>query len=208
MLSRILRTTVAATFAFSLVACGDDNGLGPTIELTEAQADDMMDALLSISVGDPTTGFRQMSVRAQDNSTEVPIGLATTVQVDETYPCPNGGTYRTRGSGSINDAQTQFTFNVTQTYASCASTSSSGTVWTFTTAPSISSVLSLTETSTTSSLTLTQKGAFNASSSVGSGSCVIDLSLSISSNQTAETFTASVTGTLCGRTINRTLDSF
>jgi C1A family cysteine protease len=205
MFNRLLRTTFALSLALSAGACGGDNGLGPTIELTEDQTNDMLDALSAIGAFDAGVGFSQSAAAAM--MTDTPVALAT-VSLDETYDCPNGGTYRSRGNISGNDAGTQATISLTQTYSNCAGQSSTGTVWTFNTAPSIATNMSINvnEAAGTFSLNATQNGAFNVSSSIGSGSCVINLPMSISGNETSETLSMSVTGTVCGRNVSQTLD--
>lgn len=211
MTKRILAAAFAA-FALTLSACGGDSKtpLGPTIELTEEQSDDMMDALSVIGLFDGGTFGFSTSAASMVAALKNPTIALATVSVDEQYDCPAGGSYRQQGNFTGNDAGTSFSMNLSQTYTSCAGESSTGTVWTFNSAPSITTTLTANMNQSTGAFTITgtNNGAFNVSSSVGSGSCVINLSLSITGNDNSETFSGSVTGSVCGRSVSQTLDVF
>lgn len=183
----------------TLAACG--GGTEPTkqLDLTEAQAEDMMDALSA--VGAFSGMYRQTAGYGAGRTALV------TVTVDDTTPCPNGGTLRTQGTFNSDDAGSSFSANVTQSYAGCKATSSSGTLWTFNGAPNIATTftMSFSESTGAYSMNGTQKGALDVASSVGSGRCNIDLTYTASGNDTTGQYTASISGTVCGRTISVTV---
>lgn len=206
MSNRALRTALAATIAFSLTACGDDNGLGPTIQLSDAQAEEVMAVLGGLALGSVEMPAQAASAIATLRNPGVALA---TVNLDETLGCPVSGTRHTTGSIVTNDADTQIDANFTQTYTNCAAPAESGTVWTFNTAPSLALTLSATDNLATETITLAMNfnGAFQVSSDDGrSGSCVITLAWNMTMNESAGSMSASVNGTVCGRQVSQTVE--
>jgi hypothetical protein len=199
--------TLAILFsAFALAACGD-NGPDP-IQLTEAQAEDMMDALASAGAFDPGTG---LGVVAQMRSAAIAEAVVTST-VQASGPCPDGGTAGINGSVTINDNNAPtvtFTMSVAQTFSGCMSTSTEGNLWTFNGAPNITSTFSMSMNESTGAFTMTgtQKGALDVAGPDGSGRCVIDISLSLTGNDNTGALTGSLTGTVCGVSIETTIDA-
>ena len=195
------RTIVAMlAAALTLSACGDTTAPVKDIELTDAQVSDMMDALSAIGAFD--TGIMRTSAYRAGT----PTALLTS-PVDETVNCPNGGSTRTQGSVTMNDAMTQISAAVTQSYSACKATSSSNTVWTFNGAPNIKVNFSMTFNEATGAYTMTgtEVGALDISSTAGSGRCNINVSMSFSGNDNTGAHSGSVTGSVCGHTVNETM---
>ena len=207
MSKRILRSAVAASLAFSLTACGDDNGLGPAIQLTEVETQEMLE-VLGVLAFDGSFGIPGQASAAMATLRNPGIALLT-VNVDETLPCPVSGSRHTTGTATINDDETQITANVTQSYANCAASSESGTLWTFNTAPNLTLGLNATNNPTTGAISLTMSfnGAFQVSSDDGrTGSCVITMNWNMSGNENDQTLSASVSGTVCGREVSQSIE--
>lgn len=187
------------TAALTLSACKDSSGPA-ALSLTEAQAEDMMEALASVGAA------TSLSQRAAEYRQGPTVQLAT-ITLDESQPCPGGGTNRTQGTVTSNDAGTQLSASLTQSYSACKATSPNGVLWTFNGAPNLKFDFSMSVNETTANYTMngTQKGAIDAASSIGSGRCVIDLTFTASGNLQTSTGTATVSGTMCGRTISMTV---
>jgi hypothetical protein len=185
--------------AVVLAGCSDSTAPDP-IQLTEAQAEDLMAALATI--GSPTGLSQRMARYRQGDNTAL-----ITITVDEQAPCPDGGTYRVQGTLSGNDAGTEATISTTQSYANCKATSDNDVLWTFNGAPNIQTSVTMTSNPTTGafSLTGTQQGAIDAASTLGTGRCAIDLTYSFTGNEQTETGTISVSGSVCGRNVTVTV---
>lgn len=197
MKSRTIAVALAA--ALTLSACSDSTAPA-AIQLTDAQAEDMMDALAAVGALAATS---RQTAEYRQNATTQPF----TLTIDETEPCPNGGTHRVQGTFTGNDAGTQASASITQGYTGCKATSGSGTLWTFDGAPNVKFDFNMTTDPTTGQFSLngTQKGAIDVSSSAGSGRCAIDLTFSASGNEQTGAATATVSGLVCGRTITMTV---
>lgn len=189
----------ALAAALTLSAC-KDSGAPAMLELTEAQATDMMEALSAVG---SSTGFFHRTAEYRQGPN---VQLAT-ITLDQTDPCPNGGTHRMQGTLNMNDAGTQMTANITQGYTGCKSTSPNRVLWTFDGAPNIVFQFTMTMSATSGdySFTGTQEGAIKAASSLGSGQCAINLAYTGSGNAQTGSGSATVSGTVCGRTINFTM---
>lgn len=191
-----IRPIAAALIAaLALTACSDSTA-PKAIQLTDAQAQDLMDALSA--VGGVSAPMRMSAYRAG------PTTALATISVDQSAACPNGGTYGIKGSYNFDQAGTSGTIAITQTYAGCKATSTNGTLWTFNGAPNIATSFSFTSNATTGAFTMsgTEKGGIDAASTVGSGRCNIDITYNMSGNQNTNTGTVSISGSVCGRTIS------
>lgn len=204
MSNRLLKTLFAASLAFSVTACGDDNGLGPTIELTETEAEEMMEVLGVLAFESMPEGGAA-GVAAMVRNPEIAFA---TFNFNETISCPVSGSRHT--TGSYNVEETSLSANFTQTYTNCAATAQeTGTVWTFNTAPTLTLTFNANSNPTagTATMTMNFNGGFNVSSNDGqSGSCVITLAWNMTIDETAQNITASVNGTVCGRQVNQSVD--
>lgn len=194
----LLRRASVVLAAFTM-ACGDSTGLS---DLSEEQVGDMLDAMNAVSyaanVPVPGAAFSRASLRL------APQTANAVVTVSETVDCPNGGSASFNGSVDSNEEAGTLSADVNQSFTSCAGTSSEGRVWTF--SGSVASTLDATsnEAAGTFSMTATQVGAIQASSDLGSGSCAVDLTLTMSGTPTS--MSLSLSGSACGRNIQRTVE--
>lgn len=204
----IMKRAALLLTAFALTACGDNDPA--LISLTEAQAEDLMDALASAGAFDPSTGMSVASAARASNAAIVAQAVFTST-VEASAPCPDGGTAGIKGSVTLNDNASPtvtMTMSVAQTFSGCKSTSTEGNLWTFNGAPNIASNFSMTINETTGifSMTGTQKGALDVTGPDGSGRCHIDVSFNFSGNDQTGTFSGSLNGTVCGVSVSQTLD--
>jgi hypothetical protein len=205
-----IRNATILLSAIALVACGD--GKGPAlITITEAQAEDMMDALANAGAFDPGAGLSVASAARASNAAIVAPAIVSTT-VEASGPCPNGGTAGINGSMTMNDNAAPtitFTMSVAQSFNGCKSTSTEGNLWTFNGAPNITSTFSMSMNETTGifSMSGTQKGALDVVGPDGSGRCVLDVTMSLQGNDNTGTLTGSLTGTVCGVSITTTIDA-
>lgn len=177
------------------IACGDSTG--PTA-LSEAQVEDMLDAMSVVAYASQVGGPGLFVKRAGQVAN-------ATVTVSETVECPNGGSATVNGTVTDNPDAGTFSAQITQGFSSCAAASGAGRVWTFNGDPSIVTNVSATQNASTGafSITATQAGGVKFASDIGAGSCALNLTLTISGNQTSGT--ATLNGTACGRTIQRSI---
>lgn len=190
----LFRGASLAFTAFTL-ACGDSTG--PTA-LSEAQVEDMLDAMSAVSFAGQVSGPGLFVKRAG-------VVANATVTVSETVECPNGGSATVNGTVTDNPDAGTFTAQITQAFSACAATSEAGRVWTFNGDPNIVTNVSASQNASTGafSITATQVGGVKFASDIGAGSCALNLTLTISGNQTSGT--ATLNGTACGRTIQRSI---
>jgi hypothetical protein len=167
------------------MACGDSTG--PS-SLSVAQVNDMLDAMAAVSTfaSVPGTGM-------------------VVVTVSETVDCPNGGTASVSGTVDENETAGTSTATVTQSFSGCAGTSSSGRLWTFDGNPNIVTNVSTSFNEATGafSITSSQVGGIRFASDLGSGSCQINLTFTMSGNQSS--VTGSLSGSACGRNIQQSI---
>ena len=176
MMNRIIRSTLAAALMFSVAGCSDDdNGLGPVIELTEAETDDLMEVLGTLAF-EGTFGVPAEARTAIAMLRNPDVAFAT-VNVNQTLECPVSGSRHTNGSIVTNDEETQINASFTQTYTNCAATAESGTTWTFNTAPSLT--LTITGTATDKgniqSVTCSRSGVTVAATGTERWTCEVPL---------------------------------
>lgn len=194
----ILRRASVALAALTL-ACGDSTG--PQAKLTEEQVSDMLEAMSAVaSLGDvPGAGM------AADPFGTVTAMANATVSVSQTVDCPNGGTASVNGTATDNPTAGTMTAQITQNFTGCRATSESGRLWTFDGNPNIVTNVSASFNETTGafSLTATQVGGIRVASDVGSGACQINLTLTMSGDDTS--FTGSLSGSACGHNIQQSV---
>ena len=194
----LLRRASVVLAAFTM-ACGDSTGLS---SLSEEQVGDMLDAMSAVSyessVPTPGTAFSRASLKF------APQTANAVVTVSETVDCPNGGSASYNGSVDSDEAAGTLSAEVNQGFNACAAPSSEGRVWTFT--GNVASTLSASSNEATGAFTMTatQIGAIQASSNLGSGTCAINLTLTISGDENS--FSSSLSGSACGRNIEQTIE--
>lgn len=190
MPTRFLRNCAAAFLALSFTACGDSTA--PSLNLSEEQVADMMDALSTAGLA----GFGAMG------------GGFAVVTINETVDCPEGGSATV--NASIDDGGgtgTSVSMTITQGFSNCKATSSQGRQWTFNGNPNLVSTFSGTSNEQTGAFSFsgTQKGGITAASNLGSGACTWDVTYSMSGNDITGALSGSVTGTVCGRSVSQTI---
>lgn len=194
----LFRRASVALAAFTL-ACGDSTGLS---NLSEEQVGDMLDAMNAVSyagnVPIPGAALSRASLRL------APQTANAVVSVSETVDCPNGGSASYNGTVDSDEEAGTLSAEVSQSFAGCAAPSSEGRVWTFNGNVATDLEASSDEAAGTFTMTATQVGAIQASSNLGSGSCAINLTLTMSGTETSLSF--SLSGSACGRNIEQSIE--
>jgi hypothetical protein len=177
------------------IACGDSTA---PVTLSEAHVEDMLEAMTSVSYIGQASGAG-FSIRRAGQVANA------TVTVSETVECPNGGSVTVSGTATDNPDAGTFTAQITQGFSACAATSEAGRVWTFNGNPNITTNVSASQNQATGafSITATQAGGVRFASDLGEGACNINLTLTITGNATS--VSATLGGTACGRTIQRSI---
>lgn len=191
--SAVRRTMLALPLAF-LAACSGDGPTAPEANLTAEELADVYSALSvlnELSFG----GF----LRAGGEPSAVMAAL--TESINETSPCPQGGSTRIAGSISINETTFASTTDIRQYYTDCGVTSESARLWVFNGDPNIRTRMSSTYNAQTDQLSLTGSltGAFKFRSNGDSGRCSINLSITLGSTS------VTIAGTICGQPYNETV---
>jgi hypothetical protein len=180
----IRRASVA--LAALTLACGDSTG--PSAKLSQDQVGDLLEALTAVSSFGPPPG----------------TALAV-VNISQTVDCPNGGSASV--NATVNDNQTAgtATIQITQGFSGCKATSKKGRVWTFDGNPDITTNISASHNATTGAFSITgsQVGGIKFASDLGTGSCEINLTFSLTGD--AHSFSGSLTGSACGHNIQQSI---
>lgn len=194
----LLRRASVVLAAFTL-ACGDSTGLS---NLSEEQVGDMLDAMSAVSyaanVEIPGAAFSRASLKLAPTSANATATVALSVD------CPNGGTATYNGSVDSDEEAGTMAAQVNQAFNGCAGTSSEGRVWTFTGNVATGMNATYNEATGAFSMTATQIGAIQASSNLGSGTCALNLTMTLSGTQNS--FSLSVSGSACGRNIEQSIE--
>lgn len=194
MSSAHVRTFVPAlALVFVLGACSDDGPTATGDQLTQEQAEQMMEAYHEAT--DNAIVIMGSPPAAGDVA-------AFTITVDETEPCAAGGTVHMQGSVAFDETEDGGTMDVDVTWTpqDCRGTDSQGSVWTFNGDPSVTVDFFITFTEESFSMTGTQSGGLAWSSGNLSGTCQINLNYDVSSTETAAS--VSISGTVCGHSIS------
>jgi len=191
--------TVAFALAVGLAACGSDSPTSTGDTLSAEQTEVMMEALVEaggLGVGFLGAGFGVPPVEGVS---------AFTLSIDETEPCPQGGSIRLTGDFTINEQTEAFTWQFTQQHNQCQATSPrDGSLWTFNGAPSLITNFTASFSDTSYAMQGTQTGGIGFSSGGGSGTCQINLSYNFQGTSVGESFsfTGTISGTACGHSIS------
>ena len=195
----LVRRASVALMALTL-ACGDSTG---PARLSEEQVVDMLDAMSSVAYTGEIPGGASLS---RASLWAAPQTANATVNVSQTVTCPNGGTATVNGTATDNPDAGTASAHIVQSFTGCAATSSEGRVWTFNGDPDITTDLSSSYNETTGafSMTVTQVGGIRFASNLGNGNCPINLTLTMSGNETS--FSLTMNGTACGHSIQQSFD--
>ncbi len=193
-----LRSAALAAPLAVVLGCGADGLTGPLNTLSPEDAVDAFDALTIVS----DIGFGGgAALRADAGLRAVTDGVTLasfTIELNESEPCPLGGTTTLKGSITINDETYAGSADIRQDYSNCRVQSSTGRQWTFNGNPNVRTQVTVNEAGSGSG---TMTGGFGYSSDGASGRCTI--SLAITFTETG----GSVVGTACGQPINEVFDS-
>ncbi len=208
-MSRVrLLSGLCAVAALGLTGCGG-NFTASGDPLSDSEAADLASALAEGGfAGFGTFGAAAPSRAPREAATSI------TVAIDEAPPCDGGGTTAIKGSmtADVNQAGTggTFKFNYTVAPNGCKVTTSGGKTFTLTGDPNlkVQGDFTFSDTGTASSFqgSLTYDGKFNWTSSDGrAGACGVDLTANynFSFNTSGSSGSATLTGTVCGVTVNR-----
>lgn len=187
-----------ASLALAVLTLGCGDATGP--RLSEAEVGELLEAMSLVSYEGGMPGSPMMGLRASSQT------FNATVNVSQTVSCPNGGSATFTGTASDDPAAGTSSALVTQSFSNCAATSSAGRVWTFNSDPAIVTDVSSTYNEATGaySMNMTQVGGIRFESSVASGSCSISLHMTMSGD--ADSFSATLNGSACGRSIQQSID--
>ena len=175
-------------------ACGgddDDDTTGPSGDsLTTAEFTSMTQAMAQVMLFAPV-GFGSGAIAAQ------------TSPVDETIPCPQGGTVRfqgTVGAGGTPQAPT-VTMDLNQAFNGCKASGEDGTLFTFSGTPTLDINLNVTQTG---GFSISFQNGGNIGWATGSkeGTCGINTSVTATATANYVVTSGNLTGTMCGRSVN------
>jgi hypothetical protein len=181
-------------------ACSDSTA--PNVQLDDAQVDDMMEAFSALGTQNVTP-------------TNFPANMAAvTLNVNASVECPQGGTRSYTGSWTVDDETDELSHAVTHDFAACRATAAStGRVWTFDGEPNIVSTFNISTdpTSEVTTFTGTQTGGVRFTSDLGTGVCNLNTTTTMTLTPAASpggagSFTLSITGTVCGRSVEFALN--
>lgn len=188
-----------------MAACGDAGSTGDP--LSDAEVQELAAELVAASF---TSGSFSRSGPLRAPAVEI------TLTINETNACEGGGTVTVNGTfkASVNDqtGSGTFTLDYTSTPNGCVINTSSGKVFTVTGDPNIKVNGTFDVTQTTSGGTvkgdLTHNGKFKWTSNDGrAGGCGIALKVTynFTTSDTSTSGSATMSGTACGTSINRTV---
>lgn len=225
------RPLIAGLVAFGLAACGSDDGgttTGPD-DISEQQAAEVATAV-STAVGHAfgaalgaggSASVAPGAALAPTSLNELPVAAETTSwDFSNTASCPQGGSLSADGSGTITTTQSsgstsiQWDWSSDVSYSDCGVGTDEGAYTLSTSSPlqfdGTGQVTSDGEGSGSGSFDWTYSGSFSWSEAGGpSGSCDMNLttSLTFQSSGSTGTWTGSVSGSICGHSIDESWDT-
>ena len=204
MSSRLPLVLLLAQTTLALAGCRDDSAGPDEDQMTQDEANALAQALYG---GELLTFGQDMSA-VQD----VPPGV--TLPVESTLPCQGGGhaTFSGQVSAFVTPAEESLGMRLSGVLIPTACVvSGDGVTFTLDGMPSIEQEGSITIALSTFTTTLdfAASGSVNWTSGTRAGNCGVDTSINgvieLSLDPSAPPPTATVTGSLCGRTIDRTI---
>ncbi len=196
------RRGVILVASLALAACGGDGPSAPqnTGNITQARAAAMMDALAQAG----GFGFDGGGPAA------APARTSATLSVSKTVPCPGGGSIQLDGHYAADagqDGTGTYVLDVTQEHQGCTATASGdGSTWTFDGAPNVAVHFEIGVTAGGYTISGTQKGGVAWQSGGDSGTCQVDVTYDFSGSQDAQSFSGSVSGSVCGYPVSESVD--
>lgn len=188
------------TLAGFIAACGD----GPTNSgdtLTQQQAEELAGVVIEYGFA----GFGGVANAAQGGGAMQSISY----DVDDSGPCPDGGTVALKGSINIdvsaNQTDATLGYDYTITHNSCKATGENGTVFTLSGDPNVKATGTMNfHQDTGIDGSLNYDGGVSWMAEGMSGTCAMDLSANFDFSA-AGTGSATVSGNVCGISINRSV---
>jgi hypothetical protein len=198
-LSRSCATLVAITL---LAACGGDSTTRPGDTLTPEQAAQMSYALGTV-LGTSFVPSQSLAASRMHVDGGAPMRDQFSYSVER--ECSQGG--RVAVAGTLSTASGNFHMVTNDTLDACATKDANGDVWTFTTQPTLTSILDISGYGESTITTVeTDDGKIRFSSGTLAGTCSIALSLNTQlaiGTPTADsaTMTLHSAGSVCGRSV-------
>lgn len=205
---RLFFVLTIAFVSVGLVACSDDP-TEVTGELTEQEAAELAEVIFSQGFGFGSSSFDDASTFTGDPDLQATAGVPFG-PIDlgpEDVPCQFGGIVTLEGTieGDLDQETGAGTMDLslTQVHDDCGVRSESGTDFTLNGNPNTSMDLGIDMTETGDfTMTGTFGGGIAWLTGGRSGTCTIDLTIDASGNFETEGFSGSVSGTVCGRSVN------
>lgn len=192
---------VVAFATLALAACGDDDPTLPDDALTEAEVVALIEALFETAV-DPSF--------PDDGAAGAPAATArVSFPIDESVPCVLGGSIRMRGSVTVtldDEESGTYEHEITQTHQNCGVRPPSlDATFVFAGAPSIVSTMEAEiEGGEVVDFEGAEEGTVRWTLGERQGRCEVDLEYAISATVPTDP-SIRVTGTVCGRQVDRLL---
>lgn len=194
-----------AAAAVGLAACGGDfTSSGDP--LTQAEAEELANALAEGGFA----GLGGLAAPPRANGATDKTAERVTITLNDTAPCEGGGTVVLNGSLTADVNQTTgvgtITYNYTVAPSGCEVTTEGGTVFTLTGDPNIRATGDFNWSETSLDGSLDYDGKFTWDADDGrAGACGVNLSVEYTINMTNGSGSATMTGDVCGVTVNRTI---
>jgi hypothetical protein len=197
---------IASLYAVvGLTACKDFTASGDP--LTQAEANALAEAIMN--EGFPGTGGVGTAPAAAPGAQAAPADRIT-ITLNTSGPCEGGGTVGLAGSMTFDGSQQTQTgtleYDFTMTPNACVVTAEGNKTFTLTGDPNLRAEGSMDFSPTGFQGDFTYKGKFAWTSSDGrAGACGVNLEshVAISGNGTSGTASATLTGSVCGVTVNK-----
>ena len=189
------RVGAALALMVGVAACSDDNGngdpTGPGAELSSEEVQLMMEAWQELPFMAGTASF---------GVAHAPEGIAFqsgSQEFQEQDDCPEGGSITFEGT--VSASETAMNADLTNTANDCQSSDSEGNVWTFN--GGIGTTLEMTGSENEFQMNVSQQGDLAFDSSVGSGTCGMNVSVSMQGSENSGQM--EMNGSVCGEDVSQ-----
>lgn len=200
-MNRIHVRGAALAVLVAAAACGD-NATEVVGDLSQAEAEALAEVVGS-TVFASSTGEMPGALGAP---ARVPVSGSESVSA--TVPCELGGTVGVNGNLEYSgDTETVInaTFGLTQVHNGCVAESQDGIRFTLDGAPNVTSNVSMTMSENELSMEGTYGGAVDWRTGGREGTCSLDVTLSVDMSGMTESGSASMSGTVCGVTFQKSV---
>lgn len=207
--SKFLRCAIALTFATTAVACGDDDGAGPTDgdQLSETEAQALAGLVFNLAVNIFNSTDPDVAAMASAQSLSGGFPEQTITFDEESYTCPAGGSVVVDGSVTLDtdtDGETgDFDMDIRQRHDDCVSTATNGQTFVLNADPEIDTAFTGNFTPTVADVAGSWTGGIAWTSGSRSGTCSMDFAVDVSiDNQTGGLLSVDNSGTICGVSVD------